>query len=200
MPPAETLIGKCQRNWYNVCTYRANFHFFLSTFGKTNILDDPNELQYINSKSTKKKNSIDIVPTKRRIFLYEINQLNDPDPTRELQFRYDLQQYLRLQKPIDPFIRVKPGKNITDPHHVQLVENNKIDICTEQYDDLRSILMPQAINASKWIRQYFINAKDVYVSSSEYFATNLMKSWELDPCIERIRVQQQQQKQNQEMI
>ena len=30
MPPAEKLVGKCQRGWFNLCTFRSNFHIHLS--------------------------------------------------------------------------------------------------------------------------------------------------------------------------
>ena len=183
MPPAETLIGKCRKGSNNVCTDRSKFHIFLSTFGKTNIITDPNEYQYMLQKDY---NKLKIIPTNRRIFLYELTQLSDTtNEQRSIQFRSDLQHYLQLQQPIQRILRYKPGRNHTDTKTLQHVDSKKINICDNQYTELRSVLLQNAINASKWISQFFIESPDVIVSSKDYFRTTIMKLWEIDPCIER---------------
>lgn len=48
--------------------------------------------------------------------------------------------------------------------------------------------MKQSVNASKWIRRYFVDAEDVVVSSKQHFSDVLMKSWESDPCLDRQQV------------
>jgi hypothetical protein len=45
--------------------------------------------------------------------------------------------------------------------------------------------MEQAMNASTWIRQYFLHSPDVVVSSRDYFIHDLMASWKRDPCFDR---------------
>lgn len=52
-------------------------------------------------------------------------------------------------------------------------------------DDIRDVLMRQAVNASLWIRQYFVKSPTVKVSSKDYFVEELMTSWERDPCVAR---------------
>ena len=52
-------------------------------------------------------------------------------------------------------------------------------------DELRQVLMGQAIDASRWIRKYFVNAQDVVVSSPDYLIDHILPLWEEDPCVRR---------------
>jgi hypothetical protein len=180
MPPPDELIGKCVRKAFSVCTFRGNFHLFLSNLGKTNITD-PNEIKYIGQKI---RRSMDALHTTQKVFLYEVSQLSDSDPGREAQLRTDLQTFLGLRKPIAPMIWFKPGKKHNEKV-LERVNQKKINICDDKFTHLRHVLMEQSINASRWIRQYFIQAPDVFVSSKEHFSSVLMKSWERDPCLDR---------------
>ena len=184
MPPAETLIGRCLKGWSNVCTNRANFHVFLSNLGKTNITTNMEEMNYVDFEMRK---AIDPIRTTRKVFLYEVSQLSDRDAQRALQFREDLQHFLHLKQPIPPFIWFKPGQNRTAGSNNE--ENDaisrKIDICDVQYDTIRAILLHHSKQASRWISKYFLHAEGVMVSSKTHFETNLMKKWEVDPCVER---------------
>jgi len=182
MPPAETLIGKCRRQNANVCTFRGNFHIFLSNLGKTNMIIDDNERKLVDPEFW---TALNPVPTPRRVFLYEVSQLSDRDEQRSLQFRTDLQHYLRLNEPIEPFIWFKPGINHTEQRALEEVENKKIDICEDRYSELRSVLMHQSVQAAQWIRTYFMHADGVVVSSPDHLSNTLLKAWEIDPCIER---------------
>jgi hypothetical protein len=56
-----------------------------------------------------------------------------------------------------------------------------IDICDERYGLVRAELMKNAIAASRWIREYFLESPDVTVSSPEYFRS-LLEGWMTDPC------------------
>jgi hypothetical protein len=184
MPPAETLIGRCRRGWNNVCTNRANFHVFLSNLGKTNLATNMEELEYVDLEMRK---AIDPIPTNRSVFLYEVSQLSDRDTERSLQFRQDLQHFLHLKQPILPFIWYKPGQSgrNTSTDNGSFANSNKIDICDAQYEPIRAILLHHAKQASGWISKYFIHADGVIVSSKEYFVNTILKSWEVDPCVER---------------
>ena len=182
MPPAENLIGKCRRGWENVCTFRGNFQIFLSNLGKTNMTIDMNERMFVDSNFW---SAIHPVPTARRVFLYEVSQLSDTDKNRAFQFRTDLQSYLHLKQPIESFIWYKPGVNHTKEENVFEVRSKQIDICEARYDNLRSVLMHQSVQVAQWIRQYFLQAPGVVVSSPNYFRYTLLKAWEIDPCIQR---------------
>ena len=182
MKPADELIGRCGKTSRGVCTFRGNFHLFLSNLGKTNM-SDPNEIQYIGPKI---RRSRDPLETKtQKVFLYDVRQLSDPDPGREVQLLTDLQSFLGLQEPISSMIWFKPGKK-HDEKIMEHVNEQKINICDEKYTILRDVLMEQSVNASKWISNYFVHAPDVFVSSKEHFSNVLMKSWERDPCLDRV--------------
>jgi hypothetical protein len=192
MPPAETLIGKCKRGSYYVCTFRANFHIFLGNLGKTNITNDRNEYELVSPQFWHSMDPLlyDNVPNHparhRRVFLYEVSQLTEShDHNRTDTFRLDLQHYLGLSRAIPPMIWFKPGRNHTDELILQRTASRKIDICDERYQQLRAVLLEQAVNASRWIRRYFVKSPDVYVSSPDFFASTLMPSWERDPCLDR---------------
>jgi hypothetical protein len=152
--------------------------------GKTNITTNIAELEYIDIPMRK---AIDPIRTTRKVFLYEVSQLSDPDMDRSTQFRKDLQHFLHLKQPILPFIWYKPGQNRTTDRNlkVNVVNSRKIDICDSKYDAIREILLHHSKQASRWISKYFIHADGVIVSSKRYFETTIMKKWELDPCIER---------------
>lgn len=149
---------------------------FLNNLGKT---ANDTIYPFVDPKYRK---GITVVPTQRRVFLYEVSQLSDKDETRSLRLRQDLQDYLKLDKPIEPFIWFKPGKNHSDPSVKQAIESQKIDIC--QHLEVKSVLMRHAIQASEWITKFFIDADGVVVSSKEHFRKILM-SWKVDPCSER---------------
>jgi hypothetical protein len=180
MPPAEELIGHCGGGMHGVCTSRGNFHFSLRNLGKTNTTD-PDESRYIGMELRKFQR---VISSKRRVFLYEVSQLSDKDETRSTAIRADLQQFLGLKKPIAPFIWFKPGRNHTR-QELKRIERKKIDICDDKFAKLRSTLMEQSVNASKWIREYFVDAEDVFVSSKEHFSNVLLMAWERDPCLDR---------------
>lgn len=145
-------------------------------------MSDPAELQYIAPKIRRSMDPLNM--TQQKVFLYDVSQLSDPDPVREAQLLVDLQGFLGLTEPISPMIWFKPGKK-HDNKLLQEVNSKKIDICEDQYINLRSLLMEQSRDASTWITKFFINAPDVVVSSKDHFANVLMESWLHDPCLER---------------
>lgn len=110
----------------------------------------------------------------RKVFLYDVAQLRNDDSLRSERFRQDLSKFLGLDRKLDqPMIWHKPGKG--------LVEEGKIDICDDQYAELRKILREHASNSSSWIMSTFINHPNVQISSPEYFSS-ILESWHLDPC------------------
>jgi hypothetical protein len=197
MPPPQELIGRCGRRTFNVCTFRANFHLWLANaFMYTRAHVDPQEQQYFSPKIRKamrNTTAFDVQTHRRPLFLYEIRQLNDTNTTRDQLFRQELQSFLGIQQSIPPWIRFKPGRNRTAINEAKAQKGTetkrnerrgnaaKISICDTQYDGLRQALMISANNASHWIRDYFLHAPGVIVSSPDYFA-QLLRDWEHDPC------------------
>lgn len=187
MPPAEKLVGRCARRHQGLCTYRANFHLHLANLGKTNISTDLKEQELIPQQY---QQFIQPHAIQGQIFVWEISQLQ-PDKTiegqqRNAQFRKDLQQFLHLDNPLPEMIWIKPGYDHSINATIkEQITSKKIDICEDRYQTLRNILVQQGILASKWIREYFLQADGVVVSQKEYFSNVILKSWEQDPCLHR---------------
>lgn len=153
MPPPQRLIGKCKRTHQGVCTFRANF-----------------------SKHLEK------IEPWRKLFLYDVSQLTDSNAKRELQFRRDLEHFLDLQAPLnDPMLWIKPGQAPASPERAKELAAMKINICDDQYAELRQVLSKQASQSAMWMRDVFIPNPNVKVSSPDYFY-KLLDSWHYDPC------------------
>jgi hypothetical protein len=176
MPPPEMLIGGCHKGTNGVCTFRSNFHLFLNNLGKT---ANDTILRFVDSNYQK---AINVIPTKRKVFLYEVSQLSDRDEGRSLKLRQDLQSFLHLNQPIAPFIWFKPGLNHSDESVRQTIEMQQIDIC--KHVEVKEELMKHAIQVSQWIIKHFIDAEGVVVSSKDFLRTTL-DGWQIDPCIMR---------------
>lgn len=187
MPPPGDLVGRCRRGGFNVCTFRGNFHLFLSNLGKTHMATDPDEQQYLAPEFRHTLDPIVKPPgkTSQKIFLYEVSQLSDPDPDRAADLRTTLQSFLNLTIPLDPMIWYRPGKQHKNQWELERLNAKKINICDAQHEALRTVLRYQAGNASRWIRHYFLDAPDVVTSSKEYLRNIILPSWERDPCLDR---------------
>ena len=183
MPPADKLVGRCARRHQGLCTFRGNFHLFLANLGKTQIETDPQEQALIPTEYQK---LIKPVPLKGRIFLWDISQLNSDNP----HFRQDLQEFLRLEEPLPEMIWIKPGFSHEKNPLKHEINSKKIDICEDQYKELRDILLRQGTMAAQWMRTYFLEAEGVFVSQKEHFSNVILKSWERDICLDRASRQQ----------
>ena len=197
MPPTDTVLGRCTRRHQGLCTFRGNFHLFLANLGKTNILADPQQQALI---PTEYRKMIKPVPLKGRIFLWDISQLKQDNPDGDAststeshqqhqhsnaQFREDLRQFLRLEEPLPEMIWVKPGFTHSNATVKDQVASQKIDICEDQYQQLRTVLTQQGALAAQWIRTYFLEAEGVFVSQKDYFSNVVLASWGRDPCRDR---------------
>lgn len=153
MPPAERLVGRCKRSFQGVCTIRANF-----------------------------SNHLEKIEPFRKVFIYDVAQLQDPDPARSTRFLQDLEHFLDLpEKLAQPMIWVKPGQNVLSNEEIHEREKMKIDICEVQYDGLRTVLLEQASASASWIRNEFMANPNVKVSSQDYFS-KILSTWHSDPC------------------
>jgi hypothetical protein len=113
-----------------------------------------------------------LTPTRYKIFLYSIEQLDDDNQQRAAAFRVDLQQFLRLEQPFPPF-RKENMNRVKKPE--------TINICDEEYSDVRAVLVKQAKKTMSWMQE-FILSEDVFVSRKDYFLS-LVQTWGDDPCI-----------------
>ena len=109
------------------------------------------------------------------VFLYEIEQLEDKNVQRSTKFRHDMQRFLNLDTPLDPFTS---ENNNSDVHY----PGSSIRICDDKYKNLRSLLTRQGNVTRKWIEENFMQSNDVFVSNRPHFLKSLEK-WGVDPCV-----------------
>lgn len=169
LPVPDKLIGECIPEGLGVCTDRGNFHVSLATFGKTNMTD-PSERNLLRMRDKYQF----ISPIDNPVFLYDVAQLYDTNTTRTERFKSDFQHFLGLTKPMP---EPKNGTAIRP-------KKKTIDICQPEFDKVREVLLENGKRASMWIRKYFMQSDQVYVSS-RYFFEEALKEWKVDPCLTR---------------
>ncbi len=180
MPATSQLTRGCHSGSQGVCAWRANFHDFLSRLGKT-PMSSASEKQLLQLGLERVKSNVGPV------FLYEVSQLSESDNdggVRSAQFRTDLRRFLGLQEEIQlpPFPIVDTsGRFDFLPGVKHQIDSNKIDICQSKHDIIRKVLMEKAKLASTWIREYFLQSDEVFVSSRDHFEL-ILESWMHDPC------------------
>ena len=115
------------------------------------------------------------------IFLTEMTQFADKDAARQTKLKTDLRGFLGLTEDFTSAAPHKtPGKKWTP--EIQAVRDSfKMDICKEEFQPVRDVLMKGARETSIWIRESFIQAPDVHISSPEFFE-QAMLAWMDDPC------------------
>lgn len=163
MPNATTLIGSCRKSSRGVCTDRANFHQQLDLLGKTKPTNE--ELALFTHSYQYEKESIP-----NPIFLYDVHQLGDSNTVRQAQFIKDLQNFVGLSTPLPE-----------PPFHEHVEVENSLEICNDEYKELRMVLVDAGRRASEWIRRYFLKSPSVYVSNRRHFLAQL-DTWKTDPC------------------
>ena len=165
-PPPENLIGS--NNWKGVSTDGARFELGLMQLGKI-------ELEH-KDLMTLAKAGRRIFPSKFKVFLYSIEQLEDDNEARSKAFRYDLQKFLGLKNEIESIPRSNVNHFVGESKHPETV-----NICEAMYEKLRSILVKGGIKTNRWIRSEFIHHMDVTIGGKNHFL-RLIDTWESDPC------------------
>lgn len=174
MLPTSKLIGPCYRGSFSVCTNRAMFDAHLAGLGKTPRSNE--ELSIMNRfcrmpKFKKQLQSYETIPNK--VFIYDMEQLADKNESRSYIFREDLRRYIGSKSELPPMIH-KSTKG--EKRNVR-----KIDICSNEHDEVRNVLVEIGAKASQWIQLYFMKSPDVFVSSPDFF-TEAIQKWGVDPC------------------
>jgi hypothetical protein len=170
LPPPHQLIGACTPEADGVCTDRANFHTNLAVFGKTPMVDAAER----NLIRFRKYTYESTYPIDNPLFLYDTAQFYDTDKERMELFKTDLQRFLGLKQPM-------PEPSAKDAGKSSRPKEKAMDICTPEFDELRKELVQVGIRASMWIRKYFLQSDQVFVSSRDYFE-EILKQWKVDPC------------------
>lgn len=161
-PSPNELIGS--NRWRDVSTDLARFELSLMQLGKTPMR--PLDLNDLGSHGKR------MTPTKYKVFLYSVEQLDDPNKDRVNAFRKDLQRFLRLESPLAPFEKENSNR---------VIRPESINICDARFNELRKILTRQGKNTMRWIRDQFLLSEDVFVSDEEHFVS-LLETWSVDPC------------------
>jgi hypothetical protein len=205
-PRPNKLIGRCYRSSYNACTFKGEFGLFLRNLGKTLALHNERdsvtgsyqvtELEKRMYRASGMNTDIQ-TPVPNPVFVFDLHQLSDDNPSRVTRFRYDLEQFLELNNsnnkasplPAMP-VHHTPGK--TWRHHqdyaqVQSTKNNqKINICDTEHIPVRIELMRIARASSVWIRQYLLDDETLRTAgvlvSSPHYLRELIQEWMVDPC------------------
>ena len=204
MPPPSDLVGPCGEfcrnkdkdecvdNQAHLCTGLAQFHWYLSWLGYTE-LTSPEELQLLhhpeNALSTK---GIDFSNT--QVFVTELNQLNLQEPVAMNTLLHDLEEFLDLPDKSLPRLDVNnpptEPKTGSNKQKERLQQDDKKDfvlkICDEQHTKLRQHLLQIGQEASQWLEDYFLKSPNVVVSQRDAFLKHL-QSWKHDPCDNKAR-------------
>ena len=182
MLPMKEVLRGCRKGLFNVCVQRAAFHWFLSFLRKTDMSDEERLLfGRANAKSMQGKENHPNHGWNGRVFLYDVDQLNDKDEGRSYRFRKDLQNFLNLRKELPPMVWFKPGRKTHSDTLLDKVNQKKVDICEDQYKPVRDSLLEISTNVSTWLLDYFLKSPDVLVSNPDLFE-QILRQWRLDPC------------------
>ena len=181
IPYPHQLMVRCGGRSEGVCADNARFHYFLARLGKTNMTS-ADEMKLLMHDINAWNFDFGYIRTKNQVFLYEVDQLGDVNASRAELFRRDLARFVHVpENELGPMIHSSPGKKKLKPHQQEYYDKYKINICDEDYEELRSVLMQHAVDASRWIRRYFLESQDVTVSSG-YYLDEILAKWETDPC------------------
>lgn len=180
MPDPNTL-HHCHRGSQGVCTMRSEYHLSLVRLGKTNYAQEHDAFSHPDEWRNLIQDN-PIIRSPNPVFLYDTQQLADTDPQRSAQFRRDLQLFLGLSKPLSTVVHYSPGKLLNETLQEER-NSKKMDICLDDFTELRRSLLDKANRSTYYIRKYFIHASDVMVSSPDYFL-QILDSYEKDPCEE----------------
>mmetsp|Transcript_28991 Transcript_28991/g.49383 ORF Transcript_28991/g.49383 Transcript_28991/m.49383 type:complete len:376 (-) Transcript_28991:1100-2227(-) len=177
-PPLKFLHNN-RTDWLGLSTGAARFDLYLKQLGKVPL--SPEELQHmsrINKVYGVMTSTAHHEQHPMKVLLYSMEQIKDSNTHRRLHFQHTLQQFLNLDTPLHD-LATKEKVNVNNFQH-----SENIDICEEQYREIRNTLMWQGKHASEWIRNKFMKSEDVVVSDVG-FINEVLERWGVDPCDEK---------------
>lgn len=191
------MIGSCRASTHNTCTAKGEFGAFLRNLGVTQTASaskdsqpdtaDEETLKHVHFEKAMyqaaKMKYLKAEPMPNPVFLFEIRQLHEHNETRQRAFQQDVSDFLGLQdNPLSLELpHSKPGRTWGDPVVQAQKDAAKIDICDNQYADIRRVLLRQSRTTAAWIRHILLPTGRVRVSSPEYF-DQILDQWMVDPC------------------
>lgn len=172
MPPTTELMGACTLHG-KVCTDRARFHSALARLGLTEM-DSEDEIallfgsRYNNASNVIRRRASQLVRIPNQLFLYEVRQIHDTQISKELSS--GIQQYIQLKQELPEIVSYTQNKS------------RSINICEEEHNNVRKLLVEHGRDAANWIREYLATSPNVVVSSADSFFS-FLNDWSSDPCI-----------------
>jgi hypothetical protein len=203
--PSLKKLQSNSTDWLGLSTGAARFDLYLRQLGKVPLSSD--ELEHMkevdkvdgvmNTTTTKTTDSSLSSSSHHhtqqqqqqhpmKVLLYTIEQIKDTNTTRRHHFHNTLQHFLNLDTPIyqQDIISSLSTSQIQNTKMVNVntfQHDENINICSEQYTNIRNILVWQGKSASEWIRNKFMKSMDVIVSDVE-FMNEILLTWGIDPC------------------
>jgi hypothetical protein len=196
-PPIRTLIGNCRVGTHNTCTQKGEFAIFLRNLGLGPTANS-SQGQLDPNLDEETRNLVhferllfmvagfqyeSVAPLPNPVFLFEISQLHEENATRQETFQHDVSHFLGLpaNQPLSLDLpHSKPGKSWPAPLQAKK-DAAKVDICGDQYVDLRRVLLRQSRTTAVWLRRVLLPTGRVQVSDPEHF-DGLLDQWMVDPC------------------
>jgi hypothetical protein len=176
VPPIKYLHTN-RTEWLGLSTGAARFDLYLKQLGKVPVsADELQKMTRMNKVDGVMNSTIHHEQHPMKVFLYTMEQIKDNNTQRLLHFQHTLQQFLDLDTPLLQDLASEEKVNVNDFEHSEI-----INICDEQYRDLRNTLVWQGKHASEWIRSKFMKSKDVIVSDV-VFMNEVLERWGDDPC------------------
>jgi hypothetical protein len=167
--PSFDDVVRRNKPWKGISRDTPRFDRNLMQFGKT--LMTKTDLRHLVGQKY-----MAVRPSAAKIFLYSLDQLNEPNEHRSRPFRRDLQTFLGLEKPLDPMGHENLNHFVGNKAHPETV-----DICEDKYRGLRKRLLARGKQMASWIRDEFMKSPDVGVGNEKQFLKSL-GSWSVDPC------------------
>lgn len=152
IPSVESLVNE---TWTTLSVEAARFEEKLKFLGKTNTTRE-------------------FSTTPFKVFLYTVEQMQDPNDQRRAGFRNSLSSFLGLEQAIPTMPR---------SNHVVDLFDETIDICDDRYETIRNVLIERGRETQRWVREEFLSSPDVTVANEAHFH-QLLKSFGSDPCLE----------------
>ena len=155
------------------CSGHSNFHQYLSRLGYT-PMNTEDELALLDHHQMRIFNF-----SQTTLFLTEIGQMDGKNKTVSDTLIRSMEQFLDLNDGALPNIAPyePPNYNWTEQETV----DSRMDICQDDYADIRSHLLDAGRKASQWIEQYFLKSPHVFVSDRQDLVRRL-RAWNVDPC------------------
>jgi hypothetical protein len=169
-PSPHTLLGK-DKKYLGLNTDIGRFELSLMQLGKTEL----NTTDLLALAERKRR----VIQSPFPVLIYTVEQLKGGD--QEEAFRKDLQTYLQVQYPFGKIPRANSASERQGP----LYNNTSylpIDICEEQYINIRNELVKNGKGTADWLLNHFVKHSDVMIGGNDDVFMKIVQGFATDPC------------------